>query len=102
MQLPNATEPEAGALEGYVHRFRMRLIRLVTLTVAIVAVIGGLSLLWRWHAGADPDRIWTDAEAALRAGRIDLAAAGLHKLEALRSPTPLDWLLRQRSRSRWS
>jgi tetratricopeptide (TPR) repeat protein len=77
-----------------VYRFSKRLIRSVALTVAIAAVLGGFCLLWRGHARGVPDRLWTEAEAALRAGRIDLAAAKLHKLEVLRAPTPLDWLLR--------
>jgi tetratricopeptide (TPR) repeat protein len=59
-----------------------------------VAVLGGLSFLARRHAIAEPDRIWAQAESALRAGRIDLARASLHQLEGLRAATPLDWLLR--------
>ena len=67
---------------------------LAALMVSILAVLGGLTFVWPRLAVGDPDRIWADAEAALRAGRIEQAAAGLQRLEALRAPTPLDWLLR--------
>jgi tetratricopeptide (TPR) repeat protein len=59
-----------------------------------MALLGGLSFLARRHSSAEPDRIWAHAEGALRAGRIELARAGLKQLEGLRAATPLDWLLR--------
>ncbi len=62
--------------------------------VAVAAALAGLAFLWRGQAFTDPDRVWADAQAAVRAGRFDLARAGLKKLERLRTPTPLDWLLR--------
>jgi tetratricopeptide (TPR) repeat protein len=53
-----------------------------------------LALLWYWRGRGDPDRIWAEAESALRAGRIEQAGAGLRQIEGLRAATPLDWLLR--------
>jgi tetratricopeptide (TPR) repeat protein len=73
---------------------RTQAIRLAALTVSILAVLGGLTFLWHSLAPGDPDRAWAEAEAALRAGKIDRATASLRKLEALRAPTPLDWMLR--------
>ena len=62
--------------------------------LALAAVAGGLILVWsRWDF-SDPDRVWSEAEMALRGGRLEEARAGLKKLERLRRPTPLDWLLR--------
>ncbi len=43
---------------------------------------------------ANPDQIWVEAEAAVRAGRFDLAQRALTRLSRLRPPTSLDWLLR--------
>ena len=68
--------------------------RLAAAIALAVAALAGLLFLWRGRAFSDPDRVWTDAEAAVQAGRFDLAEAGLKKLEGLRPPTPLDWLLR--------
>ncbi len=43
---------------------------------------------------ADPEAVWSGAEADLRAGRFAQARAGAELLARLRSPTPLDWMLR--------
>ncbi len=43
---------------------------------------------------ANPDQVWAEAEAAVRAGRFDLAQRALTRLSRLRPPTSLDWLLR--------
>jgi len=45
-------------------------------------------------AGADPERVWVEAETDFKAGRYERAEAGLARLARLRAPTPLDWLLR--------
>jgi tetratricopeptide (TPR) repeat protein len=82
-----------------VHRILLKLVRLVAVPAAIVAAIVAVmitsaSFLWPRLGAGDPDRIWAEAETALRTGNIDRAAAGLRKLGALRAPTPLDWMLR--------
>ena len=43
---------------------------------------------------ADPDALWKQAEADFQAGRHEQAAAAVGQLAKLRSPTPLDRLLR--------
>jgi tetratricopeptide (TPR) repeat protein len=57
-------------------------------------VVAGLVLWLVTRPRANPDRVWTEAEAELRAGRIDGAESALAHLSGLRVPTPLDWFLR--------
>ena len=59
-------------------------------------VAGALSVVavaWVWSR-ADPDRVFTRAQADARAGRFNHASAGLERLARLRPPTPADRLLR--------
>ena len=58
-----------------------------------LAILAGIALAWL-RPWADPDALWHEAEAALRAGRIDQAEAASNRLGRLRRPTPLDWMLR--------
>ena len=71
-------------------RRRASLLGLAALTLAILA---GLALAWL-RPWADPQEIWAEGEAELKAGRIDRAEAASNRLARLRSPTPLDWMLR--------
>ena len=64
------------------------------LVVALAALAGGSILLLSRLDFSDPDQVWAQAEAALRGGRLKAAQAALKKLEKLRRPTALDWLLR--------
>jgi tetratricopeptide (TPR) repeat protein len=45
------------------------------------------------RARLDPDRLWDQAQAALRAGRPEQAEAKLVWIRRLRSPSSLDWML---------
>jgi predicted Zn-dependent protease len=54
----------------------------------------GSSRMIRLGWDADPDRVFSRADAAYRAGRPAEADAALHRLERLRPPTPVDRLLR--------
>jgi tetratricopeptide (TPR) repeat protein len=63
------------------------------LALAALAALGA-GAAWRGLWRPDPDRVWRDAEASLKAGRIAHARAGLKQLEALRPPAPQDWVLR--------
>jgi tetratricopeptide (TPR) repeat protein len=65
----------------------------VSLAIAVPAFLGAAAA-WRTWSRPDPDRVWREAEADLRAGRWVRARAGLHQLERLRAATPEDWLLR--------
>src|SRR5579883_2135273 len=59
-----------------------------------VALLVAFALAVTWgRARLDPDRLWNEAEAALRAGRTERAAANLFWIHRLRSPTTRDWLL---------
>lgn len=64
------------------------------LVVALAALAGGSILLLSRLDFSDPDQVWAQAEGALRGGRLKAAQAALKKLEKLRRPTALDWLLR--------
>ena len=44
--------------------------------------------------GSDADRIWERAERAFKAGDYARAEEDLGRLQRLRGPTPLDWMLR--------
>ena len=68
--------------------------RLTGLILALTALSGGVILLSGGLDFSDPDQIWAEAEANVRAGRFDLAQRALKKLERKRAPTALDWLLR--------
>ncbi|MDR3621875.1 MAG: tetratricopeptide repeat protein [Paludisphaera borealis] len=56
--------------------------------VAIVVVLVSLS------RSNDPDQLWVSAEAALREGRFNDAAAAVNLLSRARDPLPRDWMLR--------
>jgi tetratricopeptide (TPR) repeat protein len=65
---------------------------------AAAAVLAAVACVWAARslsgAGADPDEVWKDAQDAFKAGRYDRAEAGLARLGRLRTPTPLDWVLK--------
>ena len=61
---------------------------------ALILLGLGLSLAVRRAREADPDRVFLRADAAYKAGRSAEADVALHKLERLRTPTPVDRLLR--------
>ena len=67
--------------------------------LGVFLVIGILAAHWTsaaWHnlMRPDLDRLWHEAEANIKAGRIMQAYAALGRLESLRSATAEDWLLR--------
>jgi tetratricopeptide (TPR) repeat protein len=64
----------------------------VTLAIAALAALG-TGAAWRGLTRPDPDRIWHEAEANLKAGRLAEAQARLRQLESLRPATPQDWIL---------
>jgi tetratricopeptide (TPR) repeat protein len=68
--------------------------RVVVATAIVFAAVVVLGVARRVMRHADPDRIWQEAEANLRAGRPAEARAKLRQLESLRSETPQDWVLR--------
>lgn len=57
-------------------------------------LVAALALWLVARPKADPDHVWAEAEAELKAGRIERAEAALTRLSRLRKPTPLDWFLR--------
>ena len=65
----------------------------VTLTILVVAAVGACTV-WFNLPLADADRVWQEAEASIRAGRLEETQAGLRRLESLRQPTPEDWILK--------
>src|SRR5438309_1713117 len=62
----------------------------------IALAVAGLGGVWVVRGGAvdDPDRLWKQAELDFQAGRYDRAASALARLERVRAPSPLDWMLR--------
>ena len=71
--------------------------RLALLGVALVVGIGTAFLavdMWRGQVRPDPDRIWREAEANIRAGRTAQAEALLTRLSSLRPAKAEDWSLR--------
>lgn len=56
-----------------------------------LVVLGGLTLSWRER---NPEKLWAQGEAAMRAGRFHEADAIVHQLARLRTPTPRDDFLR--------
>jgi tetratricopeptide (TPR) repeat protein len=81
----------AGAI-GIRRYWRLRLV-VLGLAVAIVAL-----LAWGYRAirggSADPEALWSQAQADLQAGRFDCVESAVARLERLREPTPLDRMLR--------
>ena len=69
-------------------------LRFAVLFLGLAGLALGLILLVPRLDHADPDRVWAEGQAALRDGRLEAARATLTRLERLRQPTPLDWLLR--------
>jgi len=65
----------------------------LALALATIAAVAAAAA-WRGLKRADPDRVWRNAEASLKAGRIAAARLGLEQLESLRPPTPEDRVLR--------
>src|SRR5262245_1267268 len=55
-------------------------------------VLAGWSYLG--ELGADPDRLWQEAQLDLQAHRLDRAEQTLARLSRVRPPTPADWMLR--------
>jgi tetratricopeptide (TPR) repeat protein len=64
----------------------------IVVAIALL-VLAGMNALHRGLLSPDPDRIWQEAEADLKAGRFAQAGAQLKRLEQLRSRTDLDWML---------
>src|SRR3954467_12250627 len=64
--------------------------------ILITVLLAGAMAAWAVasRSGGDPDEIWREAEAALRADQLDRAEAAGSRLSRLREPTPLDWMLR--------
>ncbi len=60
--------------------------------VGLVAVVAG-GWLFKLRKVEDPDVVWREAEAYLKAERVDLAEAVANRLARLRAPTPLDNML---------
>src|SRR5690348_271711 len=69
--------------------------RHLALSLLIVGAISGAGA-WFFVARTDPDTLARRAEADLQAGRWDAAWVGVKRIERLRSPTPLDRMLRGR------
>jgi tetratricopeptide (TPR) repeat protein len=67
-----------------------------TWIAAIVTILAILPGVWyfAFRRSADPDALWQEGEADLRAGRIALAEAAANRLGRLRKPTPLDSMFR--------
>jgi tetratricopeptide (TPR) repeat protein len=68
--------------------------------LAVLAVLAALSAMGVWgirlwtDAGADPDSIWKEAQSDFRQGRYGRTDAALARLARLRTPTPLDRLMK--------
>jgi tetratricopeptide (TPR) repeat protein len=69
---------------------RVRLVAVVGLVVLLTIVVAGV-VAWR---SEDPERVWNEARRAFEARQFGATEALLKKLARLRSPTPLDWMLR--------
>jgi tetratricopeptide (TPR) repeat protein len=65
---------------------------------ATLAVIGLLGVAgahhWLGRSAPDIDAIWAQAEADFMAGRLDRVQTALQRLGRLRTPSPLDFMLR--------
>ena len=60
--------------------------------VASIAIVAGFYFVSR--PKADPEKLWVDAQAELKAGRGESAEAIVKQIVKLRTPTPLDDMLR--------
>jgi tetratricopeptide (TPR) repeat protein len=67
-------------------------LRAAALVLAGLVLVATVAVQWRLHA--DPNRAFLAADAAFKAGRHAEAEAALRRLERLRTPTPVDRLLR--------
>jgi tetratricopeptide (TPR) repeat protein len=67
--------------------------RSAVLCLGLTGLAFAFTLLVRRPGFADPDQVWAEGQAALRSGRLEAASTALARLERLRKPTPLDWLL---------
>jgi tetratricopeptide (TPR) repeat protein len=76
-------------------RVRSRGLARLALAVGLaLAALAGAGAIWLGRPRADADQVWNEAEADIRAGRLEKARAGLRRLERLRKATPQDWVLR--------
>jgi predicted Zn-dependent protease len=75
---------------------RTRTRRRTVFAIVLCAGAAGVAIAWSLvpRASSDPDAVWQQAEAALRAAQIDRAEQLLARLTRLRPPTPFDWMLR--------
>jgi tetratricopeptide (TPR) repeat protein len=76
---------------------RIRALRLIGLGLGFVlaaAALTGAGAIWMVRSRPDPEEVWKEAEADIRAERWESARAGLRRLERLRKATGEDWLLR--------
>jgi tetratricopeptide (TPR) repeat protein len=65
----------------------------MALAIAVPAIFGILAATRAWSP-ADPETLWNQALADMRAGHWQNARAGLARLERLRPATPREWTLR--------
>jgi tetratricopeptide (TPR) repeat protein len=75
---------------------RSRTRRRTVLAIALCAGAAGVAIVWSLvpRAATDPNAVWDQGQAALRAGQIDRAEELVARLTRLRTPTPFDWMLR--------
>jgi tetratricopeptide (TPR) repeat protein len=66
---------------------------LIVTGIFLAGVFAIGSLVYLVSPKPNPDRLWSEAEAALRAGRISDAESQLSRVRALRKPTPQDLML---------
>ena len=86
-QAQSAADPAPGPGQSS-HRPRLRR-RVVWLGLGAVslAILAGGALAWL-RPWTDPDTVWAEGEAELKANRIDGAEAASNRLGRLRRPTP--------------
>jgi predicted Zn-dependent protease len=69
--------------------------RALQLILLLVVGAGAVALgSYLVQGTGDPEAVWEEAQAALRANQLDRAASALAKLSRMRPPTPADWMLR--------
>jgi predicted Zn-dependent protease len=88
---PGATDEGVSVMAGRGDR-QAGMRRAAALVLAGLVLV--MTLAVRWRLNADPNRAFLTADAAFKAGRLAEADAVLRRLERLRTPTPVDRLLR--------
>jgi tetratricopeptide (TPR) repeat protein len=66
----------------------------VVVAVSVALAAAAAYVTFGSRRSDDPDRLWSEAQAALRQDRIDEAGRLLDRIAAARPPEPQDWLLR--------